>query len=85
MHRHGGEEGVTCNVIAFDSKSDQAAWATGVVTTTLAAARRVKKWMSVVTYKARSGELTVDYDEGFTLKDAQTGNVLFNKQFPGKK
>ena len=21
--RHGGEEGVTCNVIAFDSKSDQ--------------------------------------------------------------
>ena len=23
IFRHGGEEGVTCNVIAFDSKSDQ--------------------------------------------------------------
>ena len=23
VFRHGGEEGVTCNVIAFDSKSDQ--------------------------------------------------------------
>ena len=60
--RHGGEEGVTCNVIAFDSKSDQgkldlldplskielllAGWATGIVGSTLAAARRVKKWIS---------------------------------------
>ena len=76
---------MTCNVIAFDSKSEQAAWATGTVTSTLAAARRVKKWISQVSYKGRTGELTVDYDEGFTLKDAQTANVLFNKNFPGKR
>ena len=103
--RHGGEEGVTCNVIAFDSKSDQACWATGIVTSTLgmwcgttllkyfytagteifpAAARRVKKWMSQVSYKGRSAELTVDYDEGFTLKDSQSGSIIFNKNFPGK-
>ena len=92
---------MTCNVIAFDSKSDQACWATGIVTSTLgtvdrplisnifteifsAAARRVKKWMSQVSYKGRSGELTVDYDEGFTLKDSQSGSIIFNKNFPGK-
>ena len=50
----------------------------------LAAARRVKKWMSQVSYKGRSGELTVDYDEGFTLKDSQSGSIIFNKHFPGK-
>ena len=49
-----------------------------------AAARRVKKWMSQVSYKGRSGELTVDYDEGFTLKDSQSGSIIFNKNFPGK-
>ena len=49
-----------------------------------AAARRVKKWLSQVSYKGRSGELTVDYDEGFTLKDSQSGSILFNKNFPGK-
>ena len=92
---------MTCNVIAFDSKSDQACWATGIVTSTLgmelkyfytagteifsAAARRVKKWMSQVSYKGRSGELTVDYDEGFTLKDSQSGSIIFNKNFPGKR
>ena len=93
---------MTCNVIAFDSKSDQACWATGIVTSTLgraekyfysagltlkyfpAAARRVKKWMSQVSYKGRSAELTVDYDEGFTLKDSQSGSIIFNKNFPGK-
>ena len=92
---------MTCNVIAFDSKSDQASWATGIVTSTLgwynnfqlseiiseifsAAARRVKKWLSQVSYKGRSGELAVDYDEGFTLKDSQSGSILFNKNFPGK-
>ena len=92
---------MTCNVIAFDSKSDQACWATGIVTSTLgrtteifspgtvnkiflAAARRVKKWMSQVSYKGRSGELTVDFDEGFTLKDCQSGSIIFNKNFPGK-
>ena len=92
---------MTCNVIAFDSKSDQACWATGIVTSTLgwynnlqlseiiseifsAAARRVKKWLSQVSYKGRSGELAVDYDEGFTLKDSQSGSILFNKNFPGK-
>lgn len=81
--RHGGEEGVTCNVIALDSKSDQAGWATGIVGTTLAAARRVKKWISQqVSYKGHNCELTVDYEEGFTLKDGQTGAVVFNKNFP---
>ena len=49
------------------------------------AARRVKKWMSQVNYKGRSGELTVDYDEGFTLKDSQSGSIIFNKNFPGKR
>jgi len=81
--RHGGEEGVTANVIAFDSKSDQAGWATGIVGSTLAAARRVKKWISQqVSYKGHSCELTVDYEEGFTLKDGQNGSLVFNKTFP---
>ena len=40
--------------------------------------------MSQVSYKGRSGELTVDYDEGFTLKDSQSGSIIFNKNFPGK-
>lgn len=81
--RHGGEEGVTCNVIAFDSKSDQAGWATGIVGITLAAARRVKKWISQqVSYKGHNCELTVDYEEGFTLKDGQNGSVVFNRNFP---
>ena len=72
---------------------------------TLAAARRVKKWISQVgillnvysvmtsqqlhpplqqvSYKGHSCELTVDYDEGFTLKDGQNGSLVFNKTFPG--
>ena len=40
--------------------------------------------MSQVSYKGRSGELSVDYDEGFTLKDSQSGSIIFNKNFPGK-
>ena len=40
--------------------------------------------MSQVSYKGRSGELTVDFDEGFTLKDCQSGSIIFNKNFPGK-
>ena len=40
--------------------------------------------MSQVSYKGRSGELTVDYDEGFTLKDSQSGSIIFNKNFPGE-
>jgi len=79
--RHGGEEGVTCHVIAFDTKSDQAGWATGIVGSTLNAARRVKKWISQVSYKGHNSELTVDYEEGFTLKDGQTNNIVFNKNF----
>jgi len=80
--RHGGEDGVSCHVIAFDTKSDQAAWATGVVASTLNAARRVKKWISQVGYKGRNCELTVDSDEGFTLKEGDTGSVVFSKNFP---
>jgi len=80
--RHGGEDGVSCHVIAFDSKSDQAAWATGVVATTLNAARRVKKWITQVGYKGRNCELTVDSDEGFALKEGDTGNIVFSKNFP---
>ena len=49
--RHGGEEGITCHLISFDSKSEQAGWASRLVTVTLAAARRVKKWATPVTYK----------------------------------
>ena len=81
-----------------------AGWATGIVGSTLAAARRVKKWISQVnykdkkvkhnnliilitfqqvSYKGHNCELTVDYDEGFTIKDGQTGNIVFNKNFPG--
>ena len=75
---------MTCNVIAFDSKSDQAAWATGVVTTTLAAARRVKKWVAPATYKGRAGcEVTVDMDDGFCLRD-EDGNVVFSRLFQGE-
>ena len=109
---------MTCNVIAFDSKSDQgnhfnpslslltlllcaAGWATGIAGSTLAAARRVKKrisqqvgsdwsisqcsdWLILlqVGYKGHNCELTVDYEEGFTLKDGQTGSIVFHKNFP---
>lgn len=79
--RHGGEDGVTCHVIAVDTKSDQAAWATGVVSTTLAAARRVKKWIAQAIYKGRNCELTVDSDDGFCLKDAESGAVVMSKPF----
>jgi len=80
--RHGGEEGVSCHVIAFDSKGDQAAWATGVVATTLAAARRVKKWIAQVLYKGRSCELTVDSEEGFLVRDLESNQTLIAKPFP---
>lgn len=80
--RHGGEEGVTCHVIAFDSKGEQAAWATGVVATTLTAARRVKKWIAQVLYKGRSCELTVDSEDGFLVRDLETGDTLMAKSFP---
>ena len=36
-----------------------------------------------VSYKGHNCELTVDYEEGFTLKDGQNGAVVFNKNFPG--
>ena len=65
----------------MDTKSDQAAWATGVVSTTLAAARRVKKWIAQVVYKGRSCELTVDADDGFCLKDAESGTNVLSKPF----
>lgn len=35
-----------------------------------------------MSYKGHNCELTVDYEEGFTLKDGQTGAVVFNKNFP---
>lgn len=38
--------------------------------------------MLQVGYKGHSCELTVDYEEGFTLKDGQTGGIVFNKNFP---
>lgn len=79
--RHGGEEGVTCHVISLDSKSDQAAWATRIVASTLAAARRVKKWVTQVTYKGRLCDLSVDTDEGFSLKEAGTEALVFTKPF----
>jgi len=78
--RHGGEDGVTCHVIAVDSKSEQAAWATSLVSSALAAARRVKKWVTSATYKTRLCELTVDIDEGFCLRD-EDGNVVFSRLF----
>ena len=40
-HDDDNPKGVSCHVIAFDSKGEQAAWATGIVATTLAAARRL--------------------------------------------
>jgi len=66
--RHGGEEGISCHVLSLENKSDQAAWATRIVASTLAAARRVKKWVTQVTYKGRACELTVDCDDGFTVR-----------------
>ena len=80
--RHGGEDGVTCHVIAVDSKSEQAAWATSLVSSALAAARRVKKWVTSATYKTRLCELTVDIDEGFCPRD-EDGNVVFSRLFQG--
>ena len=55
--------------------SEQAAWATSLVSSALAAARRVKKWVTSATYKTRLCELTVDIDEGFCLRD-EDGNTL---------
>ncbi|XP_023346300.1 alpha-1-syntrophin [Eurytemora carolleeae] len=80
--RHGGEEGVSCHVISLDNKSDQAAWATRIVASTLAAARRVKKWVTQVTYKGRSCELCVDADEGFLLRDLKLEQFIFSRPFP---
>ena len=82
MFRYGGEDGVSCHVIAVDNKSEQAAWATGLVSSSLAAARRVKKWVSTATYKGRSCELMVDMDDGFCLRD-EDGNVVFSRLFQG--
>jgi len=79
--RHGGSEGVSCHVVALDTKAEQAAWATGVVSATLQAARRVRKWVAGVGHKGRQAELTVDADEGFSLKDTETGSIIFAKPF----
>jgi hypothetical protein len=79
--RYGGDDGVTCHVIAVDSKTEQAAWATTLVSCSLAAARRVKKWVAPATYKGRAGcEVTVDMDDGFCLRD-EDGNVVFSRLF----
>ncbi len=37
-----------------------------------------------VSYKGHNCELTVDYEDGFTLKDGQNGSVVFNRNFPGR-
>ena len=69
---------MSCHVVALDTKAEQAAWATGVVSATLQAARRVRKWVAGVGYKGRQAELTVDADEGFTLKGGSEIFYLYN-------
>ena len=79
--RHGGEEGITCHLISFDSKSEQAGWASRLVTVTLAAARRVKKWATPVSYKGASCELVVDCEDGFTVRDVATNTTVLARPF----
>jgi len=79
--RHGGEDGVSCHVISVDNKSDQAEWAKRIVASTLAAARRVKKWVSQVSYKGRNCDLTVDADEGFILREITSDKIVFCRPF----
>ena len=115
--RHGGEEGVTCHVIAFDTKSDQGN-TSEQYSTVLIFTQIFCSWLGdwncwqhsqccqesqevdqsglyhlhqilctqmlmfdQVSYKGHNCELTVDYEEGFTLKDGQTNNIVFNKNF----
>jgi len=79
--RHGGEEGVSCHLISFDTRSEQAAWASRLVTSTLAAARRVRKWVTPISYKGNSCELMIDCEEGFTVRDIATNTTVVQRPF----